>query len=115
VGTAVITKARCSNGEEHVSLHPEVFMSQKDKTLQPTEQLEGRYANYFQVGHNAFEVLLDFGQFYPEYAAAQFHTRIITSPAYAKVLSETLRGSIDQYEQTFGVIPEDSESSEKGG
>lgn len=90
-------------------------MSQEDHPLHPAEQLEGRYANYFQVGHNAFEILLDFGQLYSENAAARFHTRIITSPAYAKVLSETLRGCIDQYEQTFGAIPEDSESSDKGG
>jgi hypothetical protein len=90
-------------------------MSQEDKPLHPAEQLEGRYANYFQVGHNAFEILLDFGQFYPENVAARFHTRIITGPAYAKVLSKTLRGCIDQYEQTFGVIPEDSEPSDKGG
>ena len=90
-------------------------MSDESKDPQPAEQLEGRYANYFQVGHNAFEFVLDFGQFYPENTEARFHTRIVTGPAYAKVLSETLRGSIDQYEQTFGVIPKDSESSEKGG
>lgn len=90
-------------------------MSPEDKAPQQVEQLEGHYANYFQVGHNAFEFLLDFGQFYPESTGARFHTRIVTNPVYAKVLSETLRGSIDQYEQAFGVIPNDSESSEKGG
>ena len=90
-------------------------MSQEDKDLQTGEPFEGRYANNFQVGHNAFEFVLDFGQFYPENTEARFHTRIVTGPAYAKVLSETLRGSIDQYEQTFGIIPKDSESSEKGG
>jgi len=90
-------------------------MSQEDKDPKQVGQLEARYANYFQVGHNAFEFLFDFGQFYPESTVAQFHTRIVTSPVYAKVLSETLRGSIDQYEQAFGVIPKDSESSEEGG
>jgi hypothetical protein len=67
--------------------------------------LEGRYANYFKVGHNAVEFLFDFGQFYPEIERAQLHTRIITSPVYAKALIETLRESIDQYEQTYGAIP----------
>jgi hypothetical protein len=66
--------------------------------------LEGRYANYFKVGHNAVEFLLDFGQFYPEGPQAGFHTRIITPPIYAKALLEILRESVDQYEQTFGVI-----------
>jgi len=90
-------------------------MSQENKDPQQAGQLEGRYANYFQIGHNAVEFLLDFGQFYPESMGPQFHTRIITNPVYAKVLSETLRESIDRYEQTFGVILKDSESSEKGG
>ncbi len=67
--------------------------------------LEGRYANYFTVGHNAVEFLFDFGQFYPESERAQLHTRIITSPAYAKALLDTLRESVDRYEQTFGAIP----------
>lgn len=71
-----------------------------------TEQLEGRYANYFKVGNNAFEFLLDFGQFYPEDGKAQLHTRIITSPIYAKALLQTLRESIDRHEQSFGAIQE---------
>lgn len=67
-------------------------------------QPEGRYANYFKVGHNAVEFLLDFGQFYPESERAQLHTRIITNPIYAKALFETLGESIARYEQTFGAI-----------
>ena len=80
-------------------------MSQEDKDPQQAGQLEGRYANYFQVGHNAFEFLLDFGQFYPESTVAQFHTRIVTGPVYAKALSEVLQESIDRYEKVFGAIP----------
>ena len=73
-----------------------------------TGQVEGRYANYFKVGHNPFEFLLDFGQFYPEGEQPQLHSRIITSPIYAKALLETLRESVDRYEQTFGPIHEES-------
>lgn len=69
-------------------------------------QLEGRYANYFKVGYNAFEFVLDFGQFYPASEQTQPHTRIITSPIYAKALLETLEEAIDQHEQTFGAIKE---------
>ena len=71
--------------------------------------LEGRYANAFKVGYNAFEFLLDFGQFYPESERAQLHTRIITSPVYAKALWETLRESIEQYERSFGTIVQQDE------
>ena len=90
-------------------------MSQEEKGQQLTEPLEGRYANNFQVGHNAFEFVFDFGQFYPENTEVRVHTRIVTNPAYAKVLSETLRGSLEQYERTFGIIPTVSESSEQEG
>jgi Protein of unknown function (DUF3467) len=82
----------------------EVLMSQEDEAAEDIGEPEGRYANYFKVGHNAFEFLLDFGQFYPESQRASFHTRIITSPIYAKALFEILRVSIDRYEQTFGAI-----------
>jgi len=77
-----------------------------DEHQNPPEagQLEGRYANYFQAGHNAFEFLLDFGQFYPESTEARFHTRIVTGPVYVRAFFETLRESIAQYEQTFGPI-----------
>ena len=75
-------------------------------------EVEGRYANYFKVGHNAFEFLLDFGQFYAESQRAQFHTRIITNPIYAKYLLGILQQSLERYEQTFGAIPrEDTEEA----
>jgi len=67
------------------------------------EPLEGRYANYVRVGHNAFEFLLDFGQFYSE-GRELMHTRIVTSPTYAKVFLDTIRDSIAQYEAAFGPI-----------
>jgi len=68
---------------------------------------EGRYANYFEIGHNAFEFLLDLGQAYPEGERAYIHTRIITGPKYAKALRDLLGESIDRYERTFGIIPKD--------
>jgi len=80
-------------------------MKQDDENPTGAMILEGRYANGFQIGHNAFEFLLDFGQLSLDDPQVQFHTRIITGPAYAKVLSGILRESIDRYEQTFGVIP----------
>lgn len=57
---------------------------------------EGRYANYFQVGYNAFEFLLDFGQLYSESERAHIHTRIIISPAYIKSFLQTLWESIER-------------------
>ena len=64
--------------------------------------IEGKYANYFQVGHNACEFLLDFGQVYSDGTPEHFHPRIVTSPLYAKELLKVLSESIEQYEETFG-------------
>jgi len=88
-------------------------MEHECEDSQDTGALEGRYANYFKVGHNAVEFLLDFGQLYRESEKDQPHTRIITSPIYAKALLETLRESLDRYERAFGPIPkEDKEGAQ---
>jgi len=79
----------------------------KGIALQDNNKLEGQYANYFKVGHNAFEFVIDFGQYYPETDQAKLYTRIITNPAYAKSLIETLKESIEGYEKSFEAIAED--------
>ncbi len=75
------------------------------------EPIEGRYANYFKVGHNSAEFVLDFGQSYGENGEAQIHSRIVMSPVHSKVLWQVLRDSILEYEERFGVIPEQESSS----
>ena len=65
-----------------------------DDSAQP---LVGRYANCFQVGYNAFEFLLDFGQSY-EPERTIMHTRIILLPSYAKNLAELLCASLVNHE-----------------
>jgi hypothetical protein len=79
-------------------------MAQKTKALRTRKKLEGQYANYFQVGYNAFEFVIEFGQYFPENDGAELYTRIITSPAYAKSLLETLNASIEAYEKAYGRI-----------
>ena len=79
-------------------------MEQAQEASRVRKSLEGRYSNYFKVGHNAFEFVLDFGQFYSGNEDPQLHTRIITSPIYVKHLLETLRESVEQYEKNFGAI-----------
>jgi len=84
---------------------PKILIDDESKDLQDSGQPNGRYANYFTVGHNAFEFLFDFGQIYTNDRPARFHTRIIMTPVYAKTLLGLLQESIDQYEQIFGTIP----------
>jgi hypothetical protein len=81
-------------------------MSGTKADIREAHQPEGRYANYFQVGHNAFEFVFDFGQFDAEQQGARFHTRIITAPAYAQTFFALLQESIERYTQTFGALPQ---------
>jgi hypothetical protein len=67
-------------------------------------KINGRYANYFKVGHNAFEFLFDFGQSQGESGGVSIHTRIVTAPGYAKAFMKTLTESIALYEEEFGTI-----------
>lgn len=79
---------------------------------QNANPLEGKYANYFKIGHNAFEFVLDFGQFYSEGEEPTLHTRIVTSPVYVVALLETLKNSVDQYEHSFRAIRNEGEGTE---
>lgn len=69
---------------------------------------EGKYANYFEVGFNPFEFYVDFGQYDPQSERVQMHTRIVTSPAYAKMMGETLGSSVETFEREHGPIPADT-------
>ena len=84
----------------------------RDKGFQGGEELEGRYANSFKVGQNAFEFVIDFGQSYVEGKRELFHTRIVSSPFYANVLLKILHDSIERYKKTFGIIPEGDDEGE---
>lgn len=70
-----------------------------------TADADGRYSNFFKVGHNAFEFLLDFGQAYVDGAGDAVHTRIVTTPPYARALADLLLKSLHHYESNFGPIP----------
>jgi hypothetical protein len=68
---------------------------------------KARYSNYFEAGHNAIEFLIDFGQCYESEKRETLHTRIVTSPVYARRLVHVLEESLRNYEQTFGPITDD--------
>jgi hypothetical protein len=65
---------------------------------------KGAYANYFEVGHTAFEFVIDFGQKYSGRRPAACHTRIVTTPVYARALLQVLQESIAQFETQFGAV-----------
>lgn len=69
-------------------------------------RLTGTYSNHLRVGWNAFEFLLEFGQFRENDADVVSVNAIVTSPAFAKAFMRTLSDSIGSYEKQFGEIPD---------
>jgi hypothetical protein len=67
---------------------------------------EGHYSNYFKIGFNSLEFILDFGQLYQGASGELHQTRIITGPVYAKALAGLLRDSLAAYERAYGTIPD---------
>lgn len=76
------------------------------------ESPEGRYVNYFKVGHNADVFVIDYYQFLPDDDEAEADAqvekspkcRLISSPSDAKQLMLHLKSSIKNYEKNFGPI-----------
>jgi hypothetical protein len=74
--------------------------------MQNPEHIEGRYANYFQIGQNAIELIIEFGQLYADETAPLLHTRVITSPSYAKDLLRLLSEALAAHETQYGPARE---------
>jgi hypothetical protein len=68
------------------------------------DALEARYANYFEIGHNAYEFILEFGQYQPQSEQVQIQTRIVTGPVFAKLLFGLLGQALEQFENEIGPI-----------
>ncbi len=89
-------------------------MSDKANKDRPADRhvKEGRYANFFQIGHNASEFLIEFGQ--QEAGESVFHTRIYVCAEQAWVLADLMTSTLEQHERMFGktlrVVPCEIES-----
>ncbi len=69
-------------------------------------KLIAAYANYFEVGHNAFEFLIDFGQVDPQSGDININSRIAVGPTHAKLFLTLITRAVAQFESEFGLIPE---------
>jgi Protein of unknown function (DUF3467) len=58
--------------------------------LLAVENRKDDYANFFQIGHNAAEFLLEFGQ----EEGRIIHTRIYMSPQHAQILADLLADAL---------------------
>ena len=71
---------------------------------------EGRYANYAEIGHNAYEFVFDFGQVWLDADPARVYLRVITTPETAQRLYGALDHALSAYRKDFGDIRQDPKS-----
>jgi hypothetical protein len=65
--------------------------------------MDARYSNFFRVGRNAYELVIEFGQLYQREEAPRMHTRIVTSLPYARELLQVLQESLEAGSQGEGA------------
>jgi hypothetical protein len=82
-----------------------------DEPRDNSPESQAVYTNYFRVGYNLTEFVVDFGQLYSDSPEPRLHTRIVTGPLYAKLFSDLLLASIEQYEQAHGTIRDEHENA----
>lgn len=70
---------------------------------------EGRYANFFEIGHNAFGFVFDFGQLGLDAEPPRIYMRVITSPSGARKLCQLLNEALAEYLNAFGPMQPDDE------
>jgi hypothetical protein len=67
------------------------------------------YVNYFEIGQNPYEFLIELGQYRPGLSSEEgsiiIHTRIATAPSYARLLSQLLDRAVCEHEAVHGPIP----------
>lgn len=69
------------------------------------------YVNFLQVGSQANEVFLSFGQLAGQADAAHLVAALVTSPTHAKAMSRALAKAVATWEERNGVLPEPAEPS----
>jgi hypothetical protein len=79
-------------------------LSSTATVMQNSESIEAKYANYFQIGQNAIEFVVEFGQLYSDETLPLLHTRIVTNPSYAKTLLTLLQEALAEHEAQFGPV-----------
>jgi len=76
-------------------------MRRSEPTHKSGRVVRALYANYFEVGHTAFEFVIEFGDTFATKPRTS-HTRIVISPVYAQELLDVLERAVRRYERRFG-------------
>ncbi len=68
------------------------------------KESEGTYANMVLIAHSPHEMVLDFARVVPGVKKTKVYSRIIMTPAHAKLLHRALEENIKKYEKQHGEI-----------
>lgn len=68
------------------------------------KEAEGIYANLALISHSPSEIILDFARVMPGTRKGKVYSRIIMTPAHAKMLLSALEGNVKKFESQFGKI-----------
>ena len=82
-------------------------MQQKQRQLNielGEKESEGIYSNLALIAHSPQEIIIDFARVMPGAAKTRVLSRIIMTPAHAKMLHKALEDNIKKYEAQFGQI-----------
>lgn len=86
-----------------MSEQPEV-PAKKKIAIEIPKELSAQYANLAFITHTATEVVLDFVQLLPHTAKGRVVSRVVMSPARAKMLGMALSQNLANFERKFGEI-----------
>ena len=78
--------------------------NQRKITIDVPKDLGAVYANVAVISHTAVEIVLDFAQVLPRMPRGTVVSRVIMTPAHAKMLQMALTQNIANYERQFGQI-----------
>lgn len=77
---------------------------QRKITIDVPKDLQAAYANVAVISHTAVEIVLDFAQVLPRMPRGTVVSRVIMTPAHAKMLQMALTQNVANYERQFGQI-----------
>lgn len=90
-------------------MDPKASSSTKTLNIKIADEVQrGVYANKLIVAHSRDEFILDFVVDFPP--GPQIVSRVITTPAHARAITEALTQNLSRYEQQHGNIPRRSTS-----
>jgi len=68
------------------------------------KESEGIYSNMAMIAHSPQEIIIDFARIMPGAIKTKVLSRIIMTPAHAKMLSKALEENLKKFENQYGQI-----------